>query len=100
MSFLVLKAYLKLIHFDLFLARGNFAALYNEVRSYPVEEGSASRSCRTNLCRGGHGFYLVLERSALLAALGGNRVSFEAVRSTRSDGHWCATDALQGARLG
>ena len=36
MSFLILKAYLKLIHFDLYLARGNFAALYHNVRTYPV----------------------------------------------------------------
>jgi hypothetical protein len=36
MSFLVLKAYLNLIHFDLYLARGNFAALYDKVRTYPV----------------------------------------------------------------
>ena len=36
MSFLVLKAYLKLIYFDLYLVRGNFAALYDEVRNYPV----------------------------------------------------------------
>ena len=36
MSFLVIKAYWKLILFDLLLARGNFAALYNEVRKYPV----------------------------------------------------------------
>src|SRR5260370_42529858 len=36
MSFLVLKAYWGLIHFDLYLARGNFAALYGQVRKYPV----------------------------------------------------------------
>lgn len=36
MSFLVLKAYLKLIHFDLYLMRGNFAALYDRVRKCPV----------------------------------------------------------------
>jgi hypothetical protein len=36
MSFLVLEAYLKLIHFDLYLARGNFAALYDQVRKHPV----------------------------------------------------------------
>ena len=36
MSFLVLKAYLKLIQFDLYLARGNFAALYDKVRNYPT----------------------------------------------------------------
>jgi hypothetical protein len=32
MSFLVLQAYLLLIRFDLYLARGNFAALHNRVR--------------------------------------------------------------------
>jgi hypothetical protein len=36
MSFLVLRAYLKLIHFDLYLARGSFAALYEKVSQYPV----------------------------------------------------------------
>ena len=36
MSFLVLKAYLKLIHFDLYLARNSFAALHDKVRNYPV----------------------------------------------------------------
>jgi hypothetical protein len=36
MALLVLKAYLKLIHFDLYLARGNFAALHDKVRTYPV----------------------------------------------------------------
>ena len=36
MALLVLKAYLKLIHFDLYLARGNFAALYDKVRNYPT----------------------------------------------------------------
>jgi hypothetical protein len=38
MSFLVLRAYWKLIQFDLYLARGNFAALYSKVRGYPVAE--------------------------------------------------------------
>jgi hypothetical protein len=38
MSFLVLRAYSKLIYFDLFLARGNFAALYDKVRKHPVEK--------------------------------------------------------------
>src|SRR5207253_10918068 len=36
MRFLVLRAYLSLIYFDLYLARGNFAALYDKVRKYPV----------------------------------------------------------------
>jgi hypothetical protein len=38
MSFLVLKAYLKLIYFDLYLARGNFAVLYGKIRGYPVTD--------------------------------------------------------------
>ena len=36
MSFLILKAYLNLIQFDLCLARANFAALYDKVRNYPL----------------------------------------------------------------
>ena len=44
MSFLVLKAYLKLIHFDFYLARGNFEALYDKVRNCPV----ATRTPETN----------------------------------------------------
>jgi hypothetical protein len=36
MSFLVLRAYFKLIHIDLYLARGNFAALHNKVRACPM----------------------------------------------------------------
>ncbi|MGB7438923.1 MAG: lasso peptide biosynthesis B2 protein [Candidatus Acidiferrum sp.] len=36
MSSLILKAYLELIHFDLYLVRGNFAALYDKVRNHPI----------------------------------------------------------------
>jgi hypothetical protein len=36
MSLLVLKAYLKLIYFDLYLTRDNFAVLYDKVRNYPL----------------------------------------------------------------
>ena len=36
MSFVVLRAYLRLIQFDLYLARGNFKALYDKVRAYPT----------------------------------------------------------------
>ena len=38
MSCLVLRAYLMLIYFDLFLARGNFAPLYERVRRSPVRK--------------------------------------------------------------
>ena len=37
MTFLVLRAYLKLIDFDLDLARGDFQSLYKKVRAYPIE---------------------------------------------------------------
>ena len=36
MSFLVLKAYMRLIYFDVYLARGNFEALYSHVRTSPI----------------------------------------------------------------
>ena len=42
MRFLVLRAYLKVILFDVYLARGNFAALYARVRSYPVSKTAAA----------------------------------------------------------
>jgi hypothetical protein len=50
MSFLVLKAYLKLIHFDFCLARRDFESLYDEVRNYPIRSvselpGSAEPIC-------------------------------------------------------
>jgi hypothetical protein len=38
MSSLVLQAYWKLIQFDLYLLRGNFAALYDRVRKYPISK--------------------------------------------------------------
>ena len=41
MSLLVLKAYLKLIYFDLYLARDNFAVLYDKVRNYPLATHTA-----------------------------------------------------------
>jgi Transglutaminase-like superfamily len=36
MRVFVLRAYLKLIQFDLYLARENFNALYEKVRTYPA----------------------------------------------------------------
>jgi hypothetical protein len=50
MSFLVLKAYLMLIDFDLYLARGNFAALYNKVRNYPVRKETLSSDAVERIC--------------------------------------------------
>jgi len=50
MSFLVLKAYLKLIQFDFYLAREDFETLYKKVRNHPVGKppalpGSVERIC-------------------------------------------------------
>jgi len=50
MSFLVLKAYLKLVHFDLYLARGNFSALYDKVRTYPMRKKTASADAIEQIC--------------------------------------------------
>jgi len=50
MLFLVFKAYLKLVHFDFCLARGDFAALYNKVRNYPVGREPASPDSVERIC--------------------------------------------------
>jgi len=50
MSFLVLKAYLKLIYFDLYLARGNFGALYDKVRRYPIGKEPATKDAVERIC--------------------------------------------------
>ncbi len=50
MSLLVLKAYLKLIHFDIYLARGNFAALYNKVRNYPLGKNAPASDAVERIC--------------------------------------------------
>jgi len=50
MSFLVLKAYSKLILFDLYLARGNFAALYEKVRKYAIGKRSPAPDVVERIC--------------------------------------------------
>jgi hypothetical protein len=50
MSFLVLRAYLKLIYFDLYLARGDFAALYDKVRNYPRGETTPAPDAVERIC--------------------------------------------------
>jgi len=47
---LVLQAYWKLIHFDLYLARGNFAALYDRVRRYPVDATAPPPGTTETVC--------------------------------------------------
>jgi hypothetical protein len=50
MSFIIIKAYLNLIRFDLYLARGNFAALYNKVRRYPLGMKAPSPDAVERIC--------------------------------------------------
>jgi hypothetical protein len=50
MPFLILKAYLKLIQFDLYLARGSFAALYDKVRNYPVGAYAPAPNAVEDIC--------------------------------------------------
>lgn len=49
-SFLILKAYLKLIYFDSYLARGDFRALYERVRSCPVGKKVQSPDAVEQIC--------------------------------------------------
>jgi hypothetical protein len=50
MSFLILKAYLMLIHFDLYLARGDFAGLYDKVSNHPVGKTTPSPDAVECIC--------------------------------------------------
>jgi hypothetical protein len=50
MALLILQAYSKLIHFDLYLSRGNFAALYNKVRRYPIAKKSPALEAVDEIC--------------------------------------------------
>ena len=50
MSFLILKAYLNLIRFDLYLARGNFGALYEKVSNYPVRKTTPAPDAVECIC--------------------------------------------------
>ena len=50
MTLLVLKAYMNLIYFDFYLARSNFAALYNRVRSCPIRACASGSDAVERLC--------------------------------------------------
>ncbi len=50
MRFLSLKAYGKLILFDLYLVRGNFAALYGKVRNYRVSSQEPMHDAVERIC--------------------------------------------------
>jgi len=76
MSFLVLRAYLTLIGFDYYLARGNFAALYCKVREFPVGKAVEAPDVVAKICgavdRASIWYWkevLCLQRSAATACL-------------------------------
>jgi transglutaminase superfamily protein len=50
MSPLVLEAYSKLVYFDFYLARGDFAALYQKVRSYPLGTSAGLPAITERIC--------------------------------------------------
>jgi len=50
MWLLVLQAYLRLIRFDLYLARGDFEALHNKVRNYPIGKKPTSPDSVEPIC--------------------------------------------------
>jgi hypothetical protein len=50
MPFLILKAYLKLVHFDLYLVHGNFEALYDKVRCYPLRNQTPVPDAVERIC--------------------------------------------------
>lgn len=50
MSFLALRAYLKLIYFDFYLARGDFAALCEKIRNCPIGEATGVADATEKVC--------------------------------------------------
>jgi len=50
MRFLVLRAYWKLIYLDLYLARGNFAALHRRVRNCPLGASAGLPDVTERIC--------------------------------------------------
>ena len=47
---LTMKAYLMLTHFDIYLVRGDFAALYDKVRSYPLHGTKPTANSILRIC--------------------------------------------------
>jgi Transglutaminase-like superfamily len=50
MWLLLLQAYGKLIFFDFYLLRGNFAGIYEKVRNYPIKSGIPSAETVKRVC--------------------------------------------------
>lgn len=50
MLLLILKAYVLLIYFDIYLAQGNFAALHKMVRTHPTRGNEPSADTTERIC--------------------------------------------------
>jgi hypothetical protein len=50
MKHLAMKAFLKLIYFDIYLARGNFQVLYDKVRLHPLGHPMAAPETVERIC--------------------------------------------------
>lgn len=50
MSLLFLKAYRKLVQFDLYLARRSFSALYDKVRNHPLRKSTTPAKTVAEIC--------------------------------------------------
>jgi Transglutaminase-like superfamily len=50
MSFLALRAYWSLIQFDIYLTRGNFKALHEKVRAYPITKVMPPAGATEQIC--------------------------------------------------
>lgn len=50
MSFLIVRAYWKLIYFDLYLARGDFSALHQKVRNSGIGRHAAAIDTTEKIC--------------------------------------------------
>src|SRR5580658_571833 len=81
-------------------ARKFLRALRENTELSCAKKGSKLSIHRGDLRGRGHGQYLVLERSALLAEISGNGVSSQTVRNPRAAGDRGAADTVQGSCLG
>jgi hypothetical protein len=101
MSLLVLQAYSKLVHFDFYLARGNFAALYQKVRDCQLGAPTALPDVAERICAAVDMACIWYWREgALPAEVSRDCVSAETLRSPGSDDDRRTTNAVQGPRLG
>ena len=97
---LVLEAYLSLIRFDLYIARGNFEILYNKVRNYRPGRRSHLSIRSAGSVRAW--IWLVSGTSSKRSACRDRQSQLPSpeVWYIGAPCHRCTTDALQSARLG